>query len=74
MPTTISRIHITGDYGGYCENFIVHIGGRGVVNEILGTCPVATTGRHYDAIALTVGGVVEIVDSSGVAWTFTEVR
>jgi hypothetical protein len=74
MPTTVSRIRVTGDYSGRCQNFIVHIGGRSIVNEILGTCSVATTGSHYDAIALTIGGVVEIIDASGVNWTFTEVR
>jgi Carboxypeptidase regulatory-like domain len=74
MPTSVSRIRVIADFGGYCQNFVVFIGGRLIANEILGSCSVATTGRHYDAIALTTGGVTEIKDSSGVAWSFTEVR
>lgn len=73
MPTTVSRIRIQATYGGSCENFIVHIAGKGVVNEILGTCSVAS-GRTFDGTFVTGGGVVEVLFSSGVGWTFTEVR
>lgn len=74
MPTTVTRVRIQADYGGSCENFIVHIGGRGVVNEILGSCSVATSGRHFDGTFVTTGGVVEVLSSSGISWSFTEVR
>lgn len=74
MPTSVARVHITGDYGGSSSNFIVHIGsGASVVNVILGTSQFAN-GTHYDAIALTTGGVVSITNSDGVSWSFTEVR
>jgi hypothetical protein len=73
MPTTVTRVRIQADYGGSCENFIVHIGGRGVVNDILGTCSVAS-GRHFDGTFTTTGGVVEVLNSSGISWSFTEVR
>ncbi len=73
MPSGVTRLHITGDYGGYCSNFVVRVGGSLVVNEILGACPVGI-GRHYDGTHLVSGTTVEIVDSSGVGWSFTEVR
>ena len=71
MPTTIRRVKITGDYSKYSSNFIVHIGGEHIVNELVGP--------WYDQVDfsgtyLTNGGVVEIMSSSGVHWTFTEVR
>ena len=49
---------------GFCENFIVRIAGRLIVNEILGSCSVATSARHYDGTSLTSGGVVEVLNSS----------
>jgi hypothetical protein len=71
MPRTVARIRITGHYAGNSSNFIVHIGGNHIVNELLGTFwgQVDFTGTY-----LTSGGVVEILSSSGVQWTFTEVR
>lgn len=71
MPTTVSRIRITGTYPGSSSNFMVDIDGRSVVNEIIGTSEVPPSS---DGIYLTGGGVVAITNSSGVAWTFTEVR
>lgn len=73
MPTSVSRVRVIGTYGGFCQNFIVRVRGSVLVNEILGSCSSAS-GRTYDAIRLTTGGVVEIVSSSGVQWSFTEVR
>lgn len=73
LPTYITRVRIVGDYNGSCENFIIHIAGRGVVNEILGTCSVGS-GRHFEGTYVTSGGVVEVLNSSGITWTFTEVR
>lgn len=73
MPTSVTRVRIFGDYGGFCENFIIHIAGRGVVNEILGSCSVAS-GRHYEGTFVTTGGVVEVLNSTGISWGFVEVR
>lgn len=74
IPSSVSRIHITGDYGGSCENFVIKIAGRLVVNEILGSCSVGI-GRHYDGTHLiTGGGVAEVTNSSGINWVFEEVR
>lgn len=73
MPTSVRRIHIVGTYTGYCSNFIVHIGSQYAVNEIIGTCTIGI-GTRYDGTLLTLGGVVSITNSSGVSWSFEEVR
>ncbi len=70
MPKTVTRVKITGTYTGYSSNFIVHIGGNYVVNELLGTGWGQT---YFSGTYATTGGTVEILYSSGVAWTFTEV-
>jgi hypothetical protein len=71
MPTTVERVKITAHLGKEGQNFIVHIAGDHVVNELVGP--------WYDQVDfsgtyVTNGGVVEILSSSGVKWTFTEVR
>lgn len=71
MPTSVTRVKITADFPGRSSNFIVKIGGRLIVNELLGT---SFTGPHFEGTYVTTGGVVEITNSSGVTWTFTEVR
>jgi hypothetical protein len=73
MPTYIRRVKIDGAYGGFCENFIVRIAGRTVVNEILGNCSVGV-GRDFTGTYATTGGQVEVTNSTGVLWTFTDVR
>ncbi len=70
MPTYVSRVQITGTYTGYSSNFIVYVGGHLLVNELLGTGWGQT---NFSGTYLTTGGVVQITNSSGVAWTFTEV-
>jgi hypothetical protein len=71
MPTDVSRIHVVGTYTGYSSNFIVKVGGRLLVNELLGT---GWSMTRYDGTLLTTGGVVAITNSSGVNWSFEEVR
>lgn len=71
MPTYVRRIRIQGTYTGYSSNFIVHIAGSHIVNELIGTGWGPTT---FDGTYVTTGGVVEILSSSGVSWAFTEVR
>lgn len=70
MPTYVSRVRIIGTYTGYSSNFIVWVGEDLLVNELLGTGWGTTT---YDGTLLTTGGVVQITNSSGVSWSFTEV-
>lgn len=71
MPTYVSRVRITGRYTANSSNFVVKVGGRLLINELLGTGWPSTT---YDGTHLTSGGVVEITISSGVAWTFAQVQ
>lgn len=72
MPTYVARVRITATYTGSGSNFIVKIGGNLIVNELLGTSfgPLTYAGTHLTG----GGGVTEITNSTGVAWTFTEVR
>jgi hypothetical protein len=72
MPADVARIHIIGTYTGFSSNFIVKIGGRLIVNELLGT---GWSQTRYDGTLLTGGGgTVAITNSSGVSWSFEEVR
>lgn len=73
MPMTVTRVRIFGDYAGTCENFIIRIAGRAIVNEILGSCSIASS-RHFDGTFLTTGGIVEVLNSVGISWTLVEVR
>lgn len=75
VPAYVRRVRITGSYDGFCENFILRIGGRTIVNEILGACSVAS-GRTYDGThqLQTNGGFGETVNSTGIRWTVTELR
>lgn len=73
MPAGITRVHITGRYDGNCENFILRIGGRSVINEILGSCSIAS-GRTYAGDHIVSGTLVEITGSTGVSWSITELR
>lgn len=72
MPTDVARVRIVGTFSGNSSNFVVRIGGRLVVNELVGSF----WGQpRYEGIHLTNGGgVVEITNSSGVSWSFEEVR
>ena len=75
MPTTVARVRITATPTTSCQNFVVRIGGRAsIINVILGTCSVADA-PSLDSTYLTGGGgVVSITISTGIRWTFTEVR
>lgn len=73
MPTSVSRVRIAGSYPGFCENFVVRIGGRLVVNEILGTCSVGI-GQRIDGTYAATGGVVEVTRSSGVSWEIEQIQ
>lgn len=71
MPTDVTRVRIIGIYNGFSSNFIVRIGGRLTVNELIGT---GWSSTRYDGTLLTSGGVVAITNSSGVSWSFEEIR
>lgn len=70
IPSGVTRIRIQASTDT-SANFIVRIDGRLFVNEILGGTlnPQSFDGTY----SLQGGGTTEIVNSSGVKWTFTEV-
>lgn len=72
LPLYVQKVHVVGKYFANSSNFVVRIGGRLIVNELLGTGWNQTV---YDGVLLTGGGgTTAITLSSGVAWTITEVR
>lgn len=71
MPTHVRRVRIVGTYTRSSQNFVVWIDGDLIVNELLGTHWGMT---RYEGIHLTGGGVTEVKLSSGVSWSFSEVR
>jgi hypothetical protein len=73
MPAYLTRVRIQGSTRSRCENFVVYVASRLIVNVILGTCSVANA-PSYDGTHLVSGGTVETQISTGVDWTFTEVR
>lgn len=71
LPVHVRRVIITATYNGNSSNFIVRIAGSLVVNELVGTFwqqPV------FVGTYQVTPGVVQITQSSGVAWTIQEFR
>jgi hypothetical protein len=75
MPLSVAKVHVVGTFNhSSCSNFIVKVAGRLLVNEIIGNCSIGI-GPTYEGTLLTGGGgQVAITNSSGVEWSFTEVR
>jgi hypothetical protein len=72
MPRTVERVKITGTYTkSSSSNFVVWIDHDLIVNELVGSHWGQVTFSGTYAVS---GGQVEIESSSGVKWTFTEVR
>ena len=71
LATTVARVRIVGTFPGATSKFVVKIGILTVVDETIGTSHVPPTS---DGIYVSSGGVVQITNSSGVVWSFTEVR
>lgn len=78
-PSDVERVRVTGSYSGRYQNFVVECGRPAddnwdlVVNEILG---VEAESTQYDGTHLLERGCSPFVinNSTGVAWTLTEVR
>lgn len=71
IPANVSRIRIQGTFAGSSSNFVVKVAGSLIVNETIGS---SKSPSAFDGTYLVTGGsTVQITDSSGVAWTFTEV-
>lgn len=85
MPAHVQTVRVTASFPGTSSNFIVWIGPAGagcsvtiaagcrlIVNELLGTIFGPTT--YAGTVETGGGGQVAITNSTGVAWTLTEVR
>jgi hypothetical protein len=69
MPPGVTRLLIRGRWTGRdTSNFIVSVGGRLVVNEIL------RTSITYEGVHAVSGTVVEITNSSAIEWSFQEIQ
>lgn len=73
IPSYVTRVRIVGTPRTNCENFVVWISGRLVVNVIIGRCSVADV-PTYEGTHLITPGVAETRISQGVTWSITEVR
>ena len=73
LPTYVRRLRVQGSYSGFTTNFVVWCATQLVVNELLGTGWPST---RYDGTHQinSAGCTLRVENSSGVAWTFTEVR
>lgn len=75
LPASVKRIRIQATYSATTPtsaNFIVGIAGSNVVNVVLGSSQSSTM---FDGTYLIGGGgSVEISGSSGVSWTFSEIK
>jgi len=78
MPAYVTRTRIDATYtGSNCQNFIARISTQPttLVNVIIGTCSVADTRSPFTGTyAINNGGTVTITNSTGVNWTFTQLR
>jgi hypothetical protein len=71
VPSQVKLAHITGQFAGSSSNFIIWIDNDLVVNELLGTFWEQTSYAGTHAVR---NGQARVEDSTGVTWTFTEVR
>lgn len=77
LPSYVTRVRVDATYTGSCQNFIVHVSTSVVslINVIIGTCSVADSRSPFSGTyAISNGGVVSITGSTGINWTFTELR
>jgi hypothetical protein len=73
MPLDVARIHVVATYNGSSQNFVLRVGGRLLVNEIIGTC-CGNVPRYEGTLLTGGGGVTEVRISSGVSWLIEEIR
>jgi len=82
MPLYVSRVHIVGVYTGVSAPFVVHVGRCAIVEDLLGTGGLRTRSEGTYLVIpagnmperTDADGTVEILDSPGVSWSFTEDR
>ena len=82
MPLYVTRVHIVGVYTGVAASFVVHVGHCAIVEDLLGTGGLRTRSEGTYLVIpagnppprTDADGTVEILDSPGVSWSFTEDR
>lgn len=75
IPAYVTRVRVDGSFQGSCQNFIVNANNRLLINVIIGTCSVADTRSPFSGTYAISGATsIAITNSTGIAWTFTEVR
>ena len=72
LPASVTRLRIGASYQGAGSNFVVRVDANTIVNVLLGQGQDRTT--FSGTYAVEGGAQVSIVNSTGVAWTMTEVR
>ncbi len=70
MPTYVSQVHVEALYTGWRHEFRVEINGLYLIWIVIGEILNTSWERTY----LTSGGAVEVFDSGGVSWSFTEIH
>jgi hypothetical protein len=72
LPARVKRVHIQASTNADRATFMVRINGQLAASQVIGNLQVSNS---YDAtLSLAGGGTVEIFNSSGVTWTFTEIQ
>jgi hypothetical protein len=82
MPLYVTRVNIVGVYTGVSASFVVHVGRCAIVEDLLGTGGLRTRSEGTYLVIpagnspprTDADGTVEIIDSPGVSWYFTEDR
>ena len=71
-PFAVERVRVKAYYPGHSSNFIVYCGDSLTVNELIGD---GWGSRRYNGVhKMETCGEVEIVLSTSIEWSFTEVR
>lgn len=75
LPGNVTRVRVDATYGGSCQNFVVRANNSLLINIIIGTCSVADTRSPFTGTYIVpAAATISIVSSTGINWTFTEVR
>jgi hypothetical protein len=70
LPATVTRLRIQATHGGSAHNFVVKVGAVTVVDTQVGT---SVSPPSFDStLSVPAGAKVEVLDSSGVNWSFTQ--
>jgi hypothetical protein len=69
MPERVARYRVRASYSGTAQNFILTVGGRSVVNVVLGSSRNVT---QFENVVQVAGGTAAVSSSTGVSWSISE--